>query len=120
MPVLLEYGDEQVLICDPQGDVIDSRQDALNVIGEGLGIGATLIAIPVVRLGPAFFDLRSGLAGEISQVAVNYSQKLAVVGDISEHVARSNALRDWVIECNRGNDLCFVASIEELEARVTP
>jgi hypothetical protein len=119
MPVLLAYGDEQVLICDPQGDVIDSRQDALNVIGEGLGIGATLIAIPFVRLGPAFFDLRSGLAGEISQAAVNYGQKLAVVGDISEHVARSNALRDWVTECNRGNDLCFVASIEELEARLT-
>ena len=53
-------------------------------------------------------------------MAVNYSQKLAVVGDISEHVARSNALRDWVFECNRGNDLCFVASIEELEARLTP
>ena len=120
MPVLLEYGDEHVLICDRQGDAIDSRQDALDVIGEGLGIGATLIAIPVVRLGPSFFDLRSGLAGEIAQVAVNYSQKLAIVGDISEHVARSNALRDWVIECNRGNDLCFVASIDELKARIDP
>jgi len=120
MPVLLEYGDEHVLICDPKGDTIESRQDALDVIGAGFGLGATLIAIPVVRLGPAFFELRSGLAGEIAQVAVNYSQKLAVVGDISEHVARSNALRDWVIECNRGNDLYFVASIDELKARLAP
>jgi hypothetical protein len=120
MPALLEYGDERALVCDRQGDVIDTRQGALDVIGEALGIGATLIAIPVVRLGPAFFDLRSGLAGEIAQMAVNYSQKLAVVGDISEHVARSNALRDWVIECNRGNDLCFVASIDELKARLAP
>jgi Domain of unknown function (DUF4180) len=118
MPVLLEYGDERVLICDPKGDAIENRQDALDVIGAGLGLGATLIAIPVVRLGPAFFELRSGFAGEIALVAVNYSQKLAVVGDIAEHVARSNALRDWVIECNRRNDLYFVASIEELKARL--
>jgi hypothetical protein len=120
MPALLEYGDEHVLICDRQGDAIDGRQDALDVIGEGLGIGATLIAIPVVRLGAAFFDLRSGLAGEIAQVAVNYHQRLAVVGDIAEHLARSNALRDWVTECNRGNDLWFVASIDELKARLVP
>ena len=119
MPALLEYGDDHVLICDRQGDAIDSRQDALDVIGEGLGLGATLIAIPVVRLGPSFFDLRSGLAGEIAQAAVNYSQKLAVVGDISEHVARSNAFHDWVVECNRGSDLCFVASIDELKARLS-
>jgi hypothetical protein len=120
MPALLEYGDERVLICDQQGDAIDSRQGALDVIGEGLGLGATLIAIPAVRLGSSFFDLRSGLAGEIAQVAVNYGQKLAVVGNIAEHVARSNALRDWVIECNRGSDLCFVASIDELKARLAP
>lgn len=119
MPALFEYGAERVLICDQQGNTIDSRQDALDVIGDALGLGATLIAIPVIRLSPAFFDLRSGLAGEIAQVAVNYRQKLAVVGNISEHVERSNALRDWVVECNRRNDLWFVATVEELRDRLT-
>ncbi len=119
MPALLEYGAERVLVCDQQGEPIDSRQRALDVIGDALGLGATLIAFPVVRLGAAFFDLRTGIAGEIAQLAVNYRQKLAIVGDISEHVARSNALRDWVIECNRRKDLCFVANIEELRDRLT-
>ena len=119
MPALFEYGAERVLICDRQGNTIDSRQRALDVIGDALGLGATLVAIPVVRLAPAFFDLRSGLAGEIAQVAVNYHQKLAVVGDISEYVGRSNALRDWVVECNRRNDLWFVATVEELRDRLT-
>ena len=118
MPALFEYGAERVLICDRQGNTIDSRQGALDVIGDALGLGATLIAIPVVRLAPAFFDLRSGLAGEIAQVAVNYGQKLAVVGDISEHVERSNALRDWVVECNRRSDLWFVATVEGLRDRL--
>jgi len=118
MPALFEYGAERVLICDQQGSIIDSRQGALDVIGDALGLGATLIAIPVVRLAPAFFDLRSGLAGEIAQVAVTYRQKLAVVGNISEHVERSNALRDWVVECNRRDDLWFVATVEELRDRL--
>ncbi|MES2195000.1 MAG: DUF4180 domain-containing protein [Pseudomonadota bacterium] len=118
MPALFEYGAERVLICDQQGQAIDSRQGALDVIGDALGLGATLIAVPVVRVAPAFFDLRSGLAGEIAQVAVNYRQKLTVIGDISQHVERSNALRDWVVECNRGNDLWFVATVEELRDRL--
>jgi hypothetical protein len=59
------------------------------------------------------------LAGEIAQVAVNYRQKLAVVGDISGHVEGSDALRDWVVECNRRDDLWFVATVEELRDRLT-
>lgn len=118
MPALLEYGAERVLVCDRQGDPIDSRQSALDVIGDALGLGATLIAIPVVRLGTAFFDLRTGIAGEIAQVAANYNQKLAVIGDISAHVARSNALGDWVTECNSRDDICFVTDIDELRGRL--
>jgi hypothetical protein len=118
MPALLEYGAERVLVCDRQGHVVDDRQGALDIIGDALGLGATLIAIPVVRLGAAFFDLRTGIAGEIAQVAANYNQKLAVVGDISAYVARSNALRDWVTECSRRDDICFVAGIDELRDRL--
>ena len=57
MPALLEYGAERVLICDQQGNTIDSRQGALDVIGDALGLGATLIAIPVVRLAPALLSI---------------------------------------------------------------
>jgi hypothetical protein len=119
MPALLEYGAERVLVCDQQGDKIDGRQRGLDVIGDALGLGATMIAVPVARLGGAFFDLRTGVAGEISQISVNYRLRLAVLGDIAEHVACSNAFRDWVTECNRRNDLWFVGSIEELRERLT-
>jgi hypothetical protein len=118
MPALFEYGVERVLVCDQQGEVISTRQGALDIIGDALGLGATMIAIPVVRLSPAFFDLRSGLAGEIAQVAVNYHQKLAVLGDISEY--RSNSLREWMVECNRGHHLWFLTDIGELRNRLVP
>jgi hypothetical protein len=118
MPAVLDIGAERVLWCDRQGDAIDNRQRALDLIGESLGLGATMVAIPIVRLGAPFFDLRSGLAGEIAQMGVNYRVKLAVVGDVAPHVAASNAFRDWVTECNRRGDLWFVAGLDALKARL--
>jgi hypothetical protein len=118
MPALLNIGAERVLYCDRQGPVIDSRQRALDLVGEALGLDATLVAIPVVRLGAPFFDLRSGVAGEIAQIGVNYGVKFAVLGDVSAHEAASDAFRDWVIECNRRGDLWFVADLDALKARL--
>jgi hypothetical protein len=118
MPALLQIGAENVLICDRSGPIIDGRLRAVDLIGEALGLGASMVAVPVARLGEAFFELRSGVAGEIAQIAVNYRVKLVILGDIAEHIARSNALRDWVLECHRGGDMCFVTSLEELKTRL--
>jgi hypothetical protein len=75
---------------------------------------ADWIALPVARLDPSFFDLRSGVAGEFLQKFANYGRRLAIVGDISTAVERSDALRDFVRECNRGHQLRFVADVAEL------
>jgi hypothetical protein len=39
-----------------------------------------------------FFDLRAGVAGECAQKFVNYRVRLAVIGDISAHTERSEAV----------------------------
>jgi hypothetical protein len=44
--------------------------------------------------------------------------RLAVVGDVSRHVAASTALRDLVFESNRGNQVWFVADLDELDTRL--
>ncbi|MGL1447015.1 DUF4180 domain-containing protein, partial [Vibrio parahaemolyticus] len=48
------------------------------------------------RLAPSFFDLHSGLAGEVVQKFANYRVGLVVVGDVTEHLAASAAFRDFV------------------------
>ena len=58
----------------------------------------------------AFFDLRTGLAGEILQKFSNYRMKLAIVGDFSGYASKS--LRDFMVECNRGGLVFFVDSEE--------
>ncbi|NCC64959.1 MAG: DUF4180 domain-containing protein [Spirochaetia bacterium] len=65
----------------------------------------------------AFFDLHSHLAGEILQKLSNYRCKCAIVGDFSQYA--SKALKNFIYESNRGNDIFFVASDEEAVKRLS-
>ncbi len=118
MPELLELGGERVLRYAADDPVLDGEQRASDLVGDALSSRATMIAVPVDRLGADFFQLRSGLAGAIVQKVVVYHLNLAVVGDVSAHLEASEALRDWVRECNRGDDVCFVPSFDDLAARL--
>ncbi len=53
-----------------------------------------------------FFNLRTKLAGEILQKFINYQVKIAIVGDFSRYTSKS--LRDFIYECNNGNDIFFL------------
>ncbi|RXK57330.1 DUF4180 domain-containing protein, partial [Stenotrophomonas sp. MA5] len=88
------------------------------LVGDALGHPAEWIVVPVQRLSPDFFDLRSGVAGQWMQMLVNYRLRFAVLGDVSAHRARSESLDAWITECNRGREGCFVADWDALRARL--
>lgn len=100
-----------VLVCGADGPPI---ADALDLIGAAFS-RADVVAVPAGRLDQRFFQLRTGLAGEIMQKFVNYRLRLAVVGDISAYVEASTALRDLVVESNRGNHVWFVRDLDDLD-----
>ncbi|WP_027346126.1 DUF4180 domain-containing protein [Hamadaea tsunoensis] len=108
----------ETLWLDPAGPKIDSETAATDLIGDAFGAEAELVVIPVERLTEDFFTLRTRLAGEIAQKFVNYRLRLAIVGDISAYEARSEALRDFVRESNRGRHLWFVPTAEALSERL--
>ena len=58
-----------------------------------------------------FFDLKTGVAGEILQKFTNFKMKLAIIGDFSGY--SSKALTDFIYECNRGNQIFFVADEQD-------
>lgn len=113
--MLTELAGERLLTWSAEGAAVVSAGD---LVGEALGQGATVVAIAAERLPQGFFQLRTGVAGEIAQKIVNYRLKLAVIGDISEPVAASEPLRDWVRECNRGDHIWFEDSHEALLERL--
>ncbi|TRW44553.1 DUF4180 domain-containing protein [Georgenia yuyongxinii] len=102
------------------GPLIGAAQDALDVIGEAWAGGAEVVTEPADRLAPEFFDLRSGVAGTLLQKFVNYRMRLAILGDVSAHVAASEALGDFVRESNRGSHVWFLDHPRELAERLAP
>jgi hypothetical protein len=110
---------QPALLADASGALLRTEDDARDVIQETFGTGIRLAVIPVERLDPDFFVLRTGVAGAFVQKLVQYRLRLVVVGDISAQTAASDALRDWVREVNRGRDILFVADQAALEARLT-
>jgi hypothetical protein len=88
---LIEYGGHRVLVADASCPMIGSSQDAL----------------------------RSGLAGEFLQKTVNYRGRFAVTGDISEQITASTALRDFVVECNRGRSIFSLPDLAAVAAKIS-
>lgn len=116
---VLEIGGARVLVLDANGGPVMTDRDASDLVGLAMEAGATWLAVPVPRLGPAFFDLSTRIAGETIQKLVNYRISLAVVGDLSAEIAASKALHDFVYESNKGRHVWFVADLAELERRLS-
>ena len=102
----------------PDGSKLQTYQDAVDLVGKSFEDRATLILIPVECLNDEFFQLKTRIAGELIQKFVQYGRRLAIVGDISGFLAESSALRAFVVESNRGNDVWFLASRDELNDRL--
>jgi hypothetical protein len=108
-----------VLVCATEGSPLRDDREAVDLIAQAqFGHCAEWVAVPVDRLTPEFFQLRTGVAGAIVQKFVQYRTRLAVVGDVAAHLAASDAVQDWVREANRGRHIWFVADLAELEQRL--
>ncbi len=107
----------RVLRCAADGPVLDGDAAAVVLVGAALG-RADVVAVPVARIAPAFFALRTGVAGAVVQKFATYRLHLVVVGDVAGRVAAGAALRNYVREANRGRQTWFVADAAELEARL--
>ncbi|OQR56669.1 DUF4180 domain-containing protein [Bacillus sp. CDB3] len=69
------------------------------------------IVINKSLISESFFDLKTRLAGDILQKFINYSVKIAIVGDFSMYTSKS--LQDFIYECNKGNDIFFLATEQQ-------
>ena len=107
-----------VYVCTPDGPKLDGGLAANDIIGDSYACEPVMVAIPVERLGEGFLTLSTRIAGDVVQKFVNYGTCVAFVGDVSAAVAASDALRDYIRECNRGRHVWFVADMAELEAKL--
>jgi hypothetical protein len=64
-----------------------------------------ILAFRKENFPPSFFDLKSGLAGDILQKVSNYRIKLIILGDFENITSKS--LRDFIFESNRTGRVIF-------------
>ena len=114
---LQERSGAQVLVCDPSGPPATTEQDALDLIGATY-FGGDTVAVPAQRLDERFFTLETGLAGAIMQKFTSYGVRLAIIGDITPHLAASSALRALVRESNRARHVWFLPDLDALDERL--
>jgi hypothetical protein len=104
--ILFEASQQTIAEPDTERLVIDDPQDALDLMANASYQGASSVILYETNLNPAFFDLRSGLAGEIMLKFTNYWMKLAVIGEFEKYPSKS--LQAFIAESNRGKQFFFV------------
>lgn len=92
--------------------IINSVEDALDLVGNIYYQGFDKLVISEKNLTPDFFDLKNKLAGEILQKFSNYRVRLAIVGDFGKYESKS--LRDFILESNKGKQINFVGILSDV------
>lgn len=96
----------------PAGKVkVNSTEDMLDLIAEASYNDCHKVIINSESLNPDFFDLKTGLAGDMLQKFSNYRMKLSVIGDFTG--ISSKSLRDFIRESNNRGIITFVDSVEK-------
>lgn len=106
----IERNGRKVAVLD-RTESVHSAQDALDIMINAQYSGdSDALVFFKESLGEDFFDLKTRFAGEVLQKFSNYNVRLAIVGDFSQY--KSKALRDFIYECNNGNRVFWVGSLE--------
>ncbi|MHA4741709.1 DUF4180 domain-containing protein [Dyadobacter sp. MSC1_007] len=106
---IAEVLSEQTLIHTPD--------DGLQLLADLYYQGFGEIILHERQVTPQFFDLKTGIAGEVLQKFANYRVKLAIVGDFADYGSKS--LNDFIYESNKGRQVNFVPSVEEALDRLS-
>jgi hypothetical protein len=102
---------EEIIAAELTGSefIINDVQDVLDLMAEAGSNGCSSLIVSSNSLNAGFFDLKTGIAGEILQKFSNYRVRLAIIGDFT--LFKSNSLRDFIRECNRGGFIIFCEDV---------
>ena len=114
---IIRINDVKIVEILSEGIIIHSVADGLDLMGNLYYQDINRIILHERNLTPDFFDLKSGIAGEILQKFSNYRVRLAIVGDFTKYTSKS--LRDFIRESNKGKQIHFVSSRAEAITALT-
>lgn len=116
---IISHHNKQAKIAEIVSDaiILNSLEDGLDLLGNIYYDQFDSIILHQENISPLFFDLKTGLAGEILQKFSNYRMRLVIVGDFELY--KSKSLQDFIFESNKGKLINFLPTKEAaLEALV--
>ena len=106
--IIFSINNRKIAELPPDAKPIADTDELLDIMADAGQEGAQRMILNENQLPSCFFDLKSGLAGEMLQKFSNYDMYLAVTGDFSRY--KSNSLKDFIRESNRTGRIVFVES----------
>lgn len=91
--------------------IIKSEQDGLDLLGDLYYQGFDKVILYEKNITPEFFDLKTGLAGEILQKFSNYRMSLTIVGNFEKYPSKS--LKQFILESNKTQHINFVENLDD-------
>ncbi|GAA0384978.1 DUF4180 domain-containing protein [Paenibacillus motobuensis] len=108
----------EIAIVDSNDILIYDTQSALDLIATiSYQTGADRFILSKSAIDEKFFDLKTGLAGEVLQKFINYQAKVAVVGDFTIYPSKS--LKDFIYESNHGKNTFFLPDEQQAVDRLS-
>lgn len=104
-----QAGDEKIAEVISDEILIKNAEDGLQIMIDLYYQDFDKIIIHENNITPDFFDLKTGIAGELLQKFSNYRLRLVIVGDFAKY--DSNSLRDFIYESNKGKQINFLATV---------
>lgn len=93
------------------GLLIATAEEGLQILVDLYYQDFDKIILQEKNITPDFFDLKTGIAGEILQKFSNYRVQLAIIGDFNQYSGKS--IKDFIYESNKGRHISFLSSVEE-------
>jgi len=100
-----------VALISSEGIVINNVNDALDLMANVRYQECDKMILRKEQITDDFFELKTGLAGEILQKYTNYQMRVAIVGEFTDY--NSKSLNDFIYECNQGNKILFKSTEDE-------
>ncbi len=97
--------------------VIGNIQDGIDLLGNLYYQDYDKIILYKKNITTEFFDLKTGIAGEILQKFSNFRVKLAIVGDFSG--LNGDSIQQFMLESNQTGSIYFLNTIEEALKRLS-
>ncbi|TWF33986.1 uncharacterized protein DUF4180 [Chitinophaga polysaccharea] len=111
-----EQGSKRIAEIISGNIILHSADDGLQLMADLYYQDVEKIIVHEKNITPAFFDLKTRLAGEVLQKFSNYKIQLAIVGDFSRYPGQS--IKDFIFESNKGKLVNFLPDVEAAKERL--